>query len=109
VQITVDFKQLSASTIEKTERQLFINGKWRPADDGATFPVTNPATGETLTAVAEGGVSETRAAIDAAAGALPGWTATSAQTRADHFPEYNTGADSGCREGCQVGYPGDRF
>jgi acyl-CoA reductase-like NAD-dependent aldehyde dehydrogenase len=69
---TVDFKQLSESTIEKTERQLFINGKWRPVDTGATFPVTNPATDETLTAVTEGGVSETRAAINTAAAALPG-------------------------------------
>ncbi len=32
---------------------LFIGGKWQPAMSGKTFPVENPATGETLVTVAD--------------------------------------------------------
>jgi succinate-semialdehyde dehydrogenase/glutarate-semialdehyde dehydrogenase len=48
------------------------------ADDGATFPVLNPATGETVAEVPRLGAAETRRAIDAAAHALPAWRARSA-------------------------------
>ena len=36
-------------------RQLFINGQWADAASGKTFETPNPATGETLARVAEGG------------------------------------------------------
>jgi hypothetical protein len=36
-------------------RQLFINGQWVDAASGQTFDTPNPATGETLASVAEGG------------------------------------------------------
>ncbi len=63
--------------------KMFINGAWRFADSGATFPVMNPATGETLATVPEGGVNETLAAIDSASAALPTWSAMPAQQRSD--------------------------
>jgi len=61
----------------------YINGVWRDADDGATFDVTDPASGETLGAVPNMGASETRVAIDAARAAFPTWSARTAKERAD--------------------------
>ena len=60
----------------------YINGAWAPAGSGARFPVTNPATGETLADVADGGPDDARAAIEAAAAAFPAWRARTAKDRA---------------------------
>src|SRR5438093_1313555 len=60
---------------------LFIDGQWRQAPDNRTFEVRNPATGEKLAGVADGGVAETRAAIEAAHRAFPGWAETPAEKR----------------------------
>ena len=38
-------------------RQLFIDGRWVDAASGRTFETPNPATGETLARVAEGGMN----------------------------------------------------
>jgi succinate-semialdehyde dehydrogenase/glutarate-semialdehyde dehydrogenase len=53
--------------------QLFINGEWSDAAGGATFAVDNPATGETLVEVADGGRVAMQRAIDAAAAVQPEW------------------------------------
>ena len=45
-------------------KQLFINGQWIVT--GATFGVTNPATGETIAEVADGSDAEALEALDAA-------------------------------------------
>lgn len=63
-------------------RAAFINNEWTEADSGATFPVTNPATGEELARVADCGADETRRAIAAAEAALPDWRAKTATARA---------------------------
>jgi succinate-semialdehyde dehydrogenase / glutarate-semialdehyde dehydrogenase len=63
-------------------RQAFVDGRWVDADDGATFPVLDPATGETIAEVPRLGAAETRRAIEAAHRALPGWRATPAKGRA---------------------------
>lgn len=61
-------------------QSAFVNGEWIGADTGKTFPVTNPASGEILTQVADCGAAETRRAIAAAEAALPAWrTKTAAQ------------------------------
>ncbi len=52
------------------------------SDAGATFPVTNPATGEVLGQVARMGAEETRRALATAAEALPGWRGRTAGDRA---------------------------
>ncbi|MCB1889432.1 MAG: NADP-dependent succinate-semialdehyde dehydrogenase [Rhodocyclaceae bacterium] len=62
--------------------QCFVDGAWRGADSGATFAVTNPATGGTVAAVPDMGEAETRAAIEAANRALPAWRAKTAGERA---------------------------
>ncbi|WP_442753926.1 NAD-dependent succinate-semialdehyde dehydrogenase [Methylocystis sp. JAN1] len=62
--------------------QAFIGGAWVGADSGATFAVTNPATGETLGSVPDMGAAETRRAIEAAEKALPLWRDRPAKERA---------------------------
>lgn len=62
--------------------QAFIGNEWVDADSGNTFPVTNPATGEVLTQVADCGAAETERAIAAAEAALPGWRSKTATVRA---------------------------
>ena len=59
-----------------------MDGEWIDADSGATFPVSNPATGETIADVPRLGAAETRRAIEAAARALPAWRARTAKDRA---------------------------
>jgi succinate-semialdehyde dehydrogenase / glutarate-semialdehyde dehydrogenase len=51
------------------------------SDSGETFPVENPATGETIAHVPRMGVAETRRAIARAAEALPKWRAMVAKDR----------------------------
>jgi succinate-semialdehyde dehydrogenase / glutarate-semialdehyde dehydrogenase len=62
--------------------RAYVDGAWVGADSGATFPVTNPATGETLAHVPRMGAAETRRAIAAAQGALPEWRSMLAKERA---------------------------
>ena len=45
---------------------LFIDGAFRPARDGRRFLTENPATGQSITDVAEGGVADVDAAVAAA-------------------------------------------
>src|SRR5437867_8086649 len=52
------------------------------SDSGETFPVENPATGETIAQVPRMGVAETRRAIARADAALPAWRALLAKDRA---------------------------
>jgi succinate-semialdehyde dehydrogenase/glutarate-semialdehyde dehydrogenase len=60
---------------------LFVDGEWMPASDGARFEVTDPATGETVGAVASATRDDTRRAIDAANAALAAWAARPARER----------------------------
>ncbi|MGH8736271.1 MAG: NADP-dependent succinate-semialdehyde dehydrogenase [Burkholderiales bacterium] len=62
--------------------QCYIDGAWVAADSKKTFPVDNPATGETIGSVPDMGVAETRRAIEAADKAWPAWRARTAKERA---------------------------
>ena len=59
-----------------------MDGSWADADSGETFPVVNPATGETLAEVPRMGGDETQRALAAAERALPDWKARTAKDRA---------------------------
>ncbi|MBY4678469.1 NAD-dependent succinate-semialdehyde dehydrogenase [Marinobacterium arenosum] len=71
--------QLKDSSLLKT--QAYINGQWLAGDNGETFAVSNPATGEQLAEVASVGAAETRRAIEAAEQAMQAWKASSAKAR----------------------------
>ncbi len=65
--------------------QLFINNDWRDPADGSWFTVTNPATGQELAQVAQGGAADVGAAVAAASAAAPGWRALPGHLRARHL------------------------
>ena len=71
-----------ATTAVKTY-QLYINGEWREATGGKTFPVHNPATGELLAEVADAGAQEAEEAVQAAQAAFPAWSKRPADERAE--------------------------
>ena len=60
----------------------YVDGEWVDADSGATFPVTNPATGEVVAQVPRMGAVETGRALAAAERALPAWKQRPAKERA---------------------------
>ncbi len=62
---------------------LFIDGEWRPAADGRTFPVYDPATEQVLANVADGAVDDALAAVAAAAAAQPAWSSRSPRERGE--------------------------
>ena len=53
--------------------QQRIGGEWRDAADGRVANVVNPATEDVVRLLPFGGAADCRAAIDAAAAAVPGW------------------------------------
>src|SRR5579872_879857 len=63
-------------------QKAYIDGEWVDAIGGASLPVKNPASGETLGTVPKMGAEETRRAIEAADRALPAWRAKTAKQRA---------------------------
>tara|TARA_R100000005_G_scaffold94720_1_gene73615 strand:+ start:3479 stop:4951 length:1473 start_codon:yes stop_codon:yes gene_type:complete len=73
---------LSLSDPTLLQTQAYIGGAWVDADDGATFPVNNPASGELLVRVAKMGATETRRAINAAQLAMDNWKTWPAKQRA---------------------------
>ena len=62
--------------------RAFIAGDWVGADDGATFPVTNPARGDVLARVPDMGEAETARAVEAADAARRAWAARTGKERA---------------------------
>ncbi|MDX6534396.1 MAG: hypothetical protein QOF68_2140 [Gaiellales bacterium] len=64
-----------------TTEGLLIAGERRDAAEGRTFGVTNPATGEPLAAVAQGGVEDVNQAVAAAVLAYEDWGARSPVSR----------------------------
>ena len=63
---------------------MYINGQWI-TDTGKTFDVYNPATGEKIGQVADGGTRETAAAIAAAHDAFKTWSQTTAYQRSRYL------------------------
>ncbi|PYU30967.1 MAG: betaine-aldehyde dehydrogenase [Acidobacteria bacterium] len=74
----------TAPQIQVKPGKLFIGGKWVDAASGKTFPTINPATGETITAIAEGDERDAAAAVEAARKAFESgpWPEMSASDRA---------------------------
>lgn len=60
---------------------MYINGEWLNTDQ--QFTVTNPATGEVLDMVCDGGGHHAEQAIDAAAAAFKAWSCATAYARSE--------------------------
>ena len=65
-----------------TDTQLFIDGVWGPAADGATIDVVNPATGERIGGLAKAGIADLDRALEATQKGFATWRATSPFERA---------------------------
>jgi succinate-semialdehyde dehydrogenase / glutarate-semialdehyde dehydrogenase len=63
--------------------ELFVGGKWVPASSGGRFEVIDPATGSTIATVADGGLDDAAAAVDAADSAAADWAATAPRRRGE--------------------------
>jgi succinate-semialdehyde dehydrogenase/glutarate-semialdehyde dehydrogenase len=62
---------------------LLIAGRWQSARDGGTFEVTNPATGEVIAVIADGGADDADAALTAAAETQSSWKQTAPRARGE--------------------------
>ncbi|MEO6571316.1 MAG: aldehyde dehydrogenase family protein, partial [Ilumatobacteraceae bacterium] len=61
---------------------MFIDGSWGAARSGRAFDVTDPATGEVIGSVPDGGADDAADAVAAADAAFPAWSVTTAHARA---------------------------
>jgi succinate-semialdehyde dehydrogenase / glutarate-semialdehyde dehydrogenase len=64
------------------ETRAYVAGQWVVADDGGTFPVTNPARGDVICHLPNLGRAETARAIKAAHAAQKEWAARTGKERA---------------------------
>ena len=60
---------------------MYINGEWRDAASGARFDVLNPANGDVVGSVPDGGAPDVADAIAAASDAFKGWAGRTAYER----------------------------
>jgi succinate-semialdehyde dehydrogenase/glutarate-semialdehyde dehydrogenase len=65
------------------QTRLLLDGTWRDASGGATFAVTDPATGDTIADVASATPADAVRAAEVAEGAQPGWAATAPRERSE--------------------------
>ncbi len=69
--------------LESVPDGLFIGGEWSPAISGSTLEVNDPATGEVIKTIANAGVEDGAAALDAAVNAAVAWAKTPPRERAE--------------------------
>ena len=85
------------TVLDRVAKQLFIGGEWRDASGGATLPIEDPATGETLCEVADATPEDATAALDAAVAKQEEWGATPPNVRSEilhrAFQALNENAD----------------
>jgi succinate-semialdehyde dehydrogenase / glutarate-semialdehyde dehydrogenase len=68
--------------VDEVPKQLYIGGEWRDGSKG-TLSVEDPATGESLTEVADASTDDAKAALTAAVDAGPEWAATAPRDRGE--------------------------
>jgi succinate-semialdehyde dehydrogenase/glutarate-semialdehyde dehydrogenase len=71
------------AVLDGVKTDLSIGGEWRPASGGATLPVEDPATGETLVEVADATVEDAKAALGAAHESFQSFRDSSPRERGD--------------------------
>src|SRR5512132_4746715 len=69
--------------LDAVKPQLYIGGEWRDGGEGGTIAVEDPATGETLTEVADATVDDAKAALGAAHETFAEWRNSAPRDRAD--------------------------
>jgi succinate-semialdehyde dehydrogenase/glutarate-semialdehyde dehydrogenase len=71
--MAVDTKARERQVVEPVPKQLYIGGRWLDGSGGATLPVEDPSTGETIAEVADATPDDALAALSAAAEAQARW------------------------------------
>ena len=71
-----------ATAAQTTEIENFIDGERRPAADGSSEPILNPATGEQIATAPLSGEDDVDAAVQAAKRAFKEWSETPPGERA---------------------------
>jgi succinate-semialdehyde dehydrogenase / glutarate-semialdehyde dehydrogenase len=69
--------------VDAVEKRLYIGGEWRDATGGATLPVEDPSTEETIAEVADGTPDDAKAALDAAVAMQKEWGDTPPNKRSE--------------------------
>jgi succinate-semialdehyde dehydrogenase/glutarate-semialdehyde dehydrogenase len=64
-------------------------GRWREAEEGRRFDVSDPATDQVFASVPDSGSADARAALEAAHTAFPAWRAVPARQRAQILKRWN--------------------
>ncbi|HEY8301758.1 MAG TPA: NAD-dependent succinate-semialdehyde dehydrogenase [Jatrophihabitans sp.] len=65
-----------------TPTEMYVDGKWTGGSAGS-FAVLDPSTGAEIASVPRAGEDDVRAAVSAAAAALPGWSGTAPRERSE--------------------------
>src|ERR1700712_5138141 len=76
-------RQNTDPVTDRIPTDLYVGGKSVPATDGRRFEVLDPATGAVFATVADGGVEDAIAGVDAAAAAGAEWAATPPRARSE--------------------------
>ena len=69
--------------LDLVPHQLYINGQWRDASDGATLDVFDPSTGKLLKTIADASYEDGQLAMQAAHDAQDSWSKTAPRVRAE--------------------------
>src|ERR1700674_1076938 len=69
--------------VAEVTKELYIDGTWRPASDGALFDVEDPSNGSVLATVASASVTDAIAAVEAAHRAGRDWAARPPRDRGE--------------------------
>ncbi|PYY19879.1 MAG: aldehyde dehydrogenase [Acidobacteria bacterium] len=77
----------SLAWLDRHKRKFghFINGGWQQPMQGEYFDTTDPASGDKLASVAQGGAADVDAAVKAARAAFPGWNSLTPHERARYL------------------------
>jgi len=81
-QDSTDLEARKAAVLSAVPSELLVGG-WRPSSDGTRFPVTDPATGETLMEVADGTPADALEALERAVAAEPEWRSATPYDRGE--------------------------
>jgi succinate-semialdehyde dehydrogenase/glutarate-semialdehyde dehydrogenase len=80
---TIERSPLTLQDPSLLRQQCYVDGRWTSADDAASMPVVNPATGVPIGTAPVFHAGETKRAIDAASRAFPAWRAKTAKERSN--------------------------
>ena len=82
-QLSLEYRAKPDNDIKRRIMDMYIDGNW--ATEGRVLEVSNPANGEVIGSVSDGGREDAARAIDAAAKAFSAWSGLTAYQRSDYL------------------------